>query len=389
MTSGGFVEPEIIEKVRVGKDYVAAKYGFRNHWYPVLLSSELTEDNPVAATVCGENILFNRLEGEVKAIKDQCLHKGVRFSRHLECYKKGTVTCWYHGFTYRYEDGQLNGIVGVPDSKIIGTRRIRTYPVTEAKGVVFVFVGDEYFDVPPLSHDVPPDFLEEGFTVCGRRQEVASNWRVGCENGFDSTHIFIHKNSTLVKHADLALPLGLVPTGKESFKIQDEDGGPKGVFDLFSPETVNPVFEGKIEGEGVLSGAADGKNLLPHSISMWLPCALCIKPWPVPELKQFEWYVPIDGERHVYFQFLGKYTENEEEEQAFAKEFEERWVPEALIGFNEDDIWAREATQPFYADGSGWVNEQLFEADENIVKWRRLAHKHNRGLQEPKHVDPA
>jgi carbazole 1,9a-dioxygenase terminal dioxygenase component len=233
---------------------------------------------------------------------------------------------------------------------------------------------------------VPPGFLDEGIVIRGRRQEVAANWRIGCENGFDSTHIFIHKDSRLIADGDLALPLGLVPTGQESYRVEEEEGGPKGVYDIFSPETVMPVFEGKIGDETVLMGAPQGKNMLPHTISMWLPCALRVDPWPAPHLTQFEWYVPIDGERHTYFQFIATKASSAAEEQAFEREYRDKWIPSALDGFNKDDVWAREASQGFYADDSGWIREQLFEADANIVKWRRLAAKHHRGLQTPQHI---
>ena len=49
--------------------------------------------------------------------------------------------------------------------------------------------------------------------------------------------------------------------------------------------------------------------MLPHTISMWLPCALRVEPWPAPHLTQFEWYVPIDGERHIYWNFVSSSKE--------------------------------------------------------------------------------
>ncbi|HEX5377156.1 MAG TPA: Rieske 2Fe-2S domain-containing protein [Phenylobacterium sp.] len=386
MTDEGFVDPEILSKIKVGRDYVAAKFGFRNHWYPVRLADELPEGETLQAQVCGEKILLKRIDGTVFAIRDQCLHRGVPFSRKIECYTKDTITCWYHGFTYRFDDGLLCGVVGAPDSNVIGRRRLKTYPTQEAKGVVFVFVGDEQVAPPPLREDVPPGFLDDGVAVRGRSQVVNANWRLGCENGFDSTHIFIHKDSVLIEDADLALPLGLTPRGAGAFETSEEDGGPKGVFDIFSPETIVPVFEGKIEGVTVRMGTPQGANMLPQAISMWLPCALKVDPWPAAHLTQFEWYVPIDGDRHIYFQFLAAAVAGEDEEAAFDREFRERWVEKALIGFNEDDIWAREATQAFYADDTGWLREQLFEADGNIVRWRDLASRRHRGLQTPEHV---
>ena len=388
MASSDFVDAEILGRVRVGREYVAAKYGFRNHWYPILLSDELLEGQPRAVTLLGENVLLQRIDGVVQGIRDRCLHCGVWLSRKLECYTKDTVTCGYHGFTYRFSDGLLCDIAGTQGSAVVGRKQLRTYPVTEAKGLVFVFVGDDGYTPPPLAHDVPPSFLDEDMVVRGKHRVVNANWRIGAENGFDSTHIFIHKDSVLIKEADLALPLGLQPLGRHAFKTHTADDGPKGVFDNFGPGEVNPVFVATIEGQEVLRGAMQGTNRVPHNISMWLPCVLRVQPWPVPQLTQYEWYVPIDGERHLYVQTLGKRCTSTEGEASWDQEFHNRWCEYALDGFNNDDVWAREATQPFYADDTGWLKEQLFEPDGNIIEWRKLASAHARGMQRPEHIDP-
>lgn len=386
-TTAGFVDPALLAQVRVGREYVAAKYGFRNHWYPALFSAELAEEEVRPVTLLGENLLLKRIDGVVRAVRDRCVHRGVALSRKLECYTKGTVTCWYHGFTYRFEDGVLCDIAGTRGSAVVGKRRLRTYHVTEAQGLVFVFIGDEDQAPPPLAWDVPPGFLDEDLVIHGKHRVVASNWRVGVENGFDSTHIFIHKDSVLIEEASLALPLGLQPLGRHAFKTETADGAPKGVYDNFGPGEVAPIFTASIEGQEVLTGAVHGTNIVPHNISIWLPGVLRVQPWPIPELTQYEWYVPIDGSHHLYLQTLGRRCANETERAQWARDFATRWRDKALDGFNDDDVWAREATEPFYADDTGWLKEQLFEADANIIEWRKLAAAHARGLQRPEHID--
>lgn len=281
----------------------------------------------------------------------------------------------------------LCDIAGTKGSAVVGRKKLRTYPVTEAKGLVFVFVGDDGYAPPPLACDVPPTFLDDDMVVHGKHRVVAANWRIGVENGFDSTHIFIHKDSVLIEEASLALPLGLQPLGRHAFRTQTAEGGPKGVFDNFGPGEVAPVFTATIEGQDVLHGAMHGTNIVPHNISMWLPCVLRVQPWPIPELTQFEWYVPIDGTHHLYVQTLGRRCADDAEAARWAEDFRARWRPKALDGFNDDDVWAREATEPFYADDTGWLKEQLFEPDANIVEWRKLASAHARGIQRPEHID--
>lgn len=386
MSPNSFVDSNILDKVRIGREYVEAKFGFRNHWYPALLSNEISEGEVVPVELLGEKIVLRRIDGRLFGLRDFCVHRGVQLSKKIECYTKQTITCWYHGFTYRFSDGVLDSILGVGESAAIGNRKIKTYPVEEAKGMVFVFVGDDDFETPPLANDVPPGFLDDDLVVRGLHRIVDANWRIGAENGFDSTHIFIHKDAMLLEDNDLALPLGLVPTGRSSFKRVDAEGAPKGVYDLFGEGEVIPVFEGRIDGEVVLTGRPEGKTVIPSSISMWLPGVLCVEPWPDPELTQFEWYVPVDGDRHIYFQLIGRRCKTANEEAAFHRAFERRWETVALRDFNDDDIWAREAMMPFYGDDTGWLREQLFECDGNIIEWRRLASKHNRGIQRPEHL---
>ena len=378
------VNPVVLGKVKGWRPYVEAKLGFRNHWYPALFSSELEEGKPVEATLLGESILINRVDGVAYAIRNRCLHRGVKFSRRLECHKHGTITCWYHAFTYDWKDGQLVDIITNPSSALIGKHKLQTYPVTEAQGLVFVFVGHEA--PPELAADVPPGFLDAERTFHGKRRVVKSNWRLGVENGFDASHIFIHKGSPLCAGNDIALPLGFAPT-QPGVGTRPSIGapGPIGLYDLLG-ESAIPVFEGTIAGETVLEGHF-GEKKVADNISIWLPGVLKVDPWPQEGMQQYEWYVPIDATTHIYLQTLGKVTASPAEADAFRKEVDEKWVGLALDGFNDDDVWAREATEEFYGDEDrGWIEERLFEADIAIVQWRRLASEHNRGIQRPENL---
>ena len=378
------VDPHVLERVVGWRPYLQAKLGFRNHWYPAVFSGELTEERPVAVTLLGEHILLNRIDGVVHAIRNRCLHRGVRFDRRPESYRKGTLTCWYHGWTYDWRDGRLVDIITNPSSALIGKHQLRSYPVREAKGLVFVFVGDA--EPADLSADVPPGFLDEGRAIHGKRRLVRSNWRLGVENGFDAGHIFIHKQSRLVRGNDIALPLGFAPTDPAN-STRDSIGqpGPVGLYDLLG-ETAIPVFEGTVQGETVLEGHF-GEKRVADNISIWLPGVLKVDPWPQEGMNQFEWYVPVDADSHIYLQTLGRMTGSDAEAAAFRQEVEDKWIALALDGFNDDDVWAREATEEFYGDRDrGWVEEMLFETDVPIVKWRRLASQHNRGIQMPEHL---
>lgn len=271
------------------RGYLDATLGFRNHWNPVGYGHEIAEGAFVAVTALDEPILLTRVDGEVRAIQDRCAHRGARFSAQPLCFRKGTVSCWYHGWTYDLADGRLSDVLTSPGSPVIGRVRVPTYPVVEAQGLVFVYVGDG--DPPALAHDVPPGFLDEDTHCLGIRRTVRSNWRIGVENGFDTTHIFMHRNSALIKGNNIALPLGFVPTDRGAVQVHGE-GWPKGVVDNLSENYV-PVFEASLQGVPVWTSELRGdEKRVAGQISVWLPGVLKVDPFPDPSLIQYEFYSP-------------------------------------------------------------------------------------------------
>jgi carbazole 1,9a-dioxygenase terminal dioxygenase component len=359
------------------RPYLEAKLGFRNHWYPVLFSHDLNGDEPQAVQALGERILVRRVAGRVYALEDRCAHRRVPFSAKLECYTKETVTCWYHGFTYNFHDGKLVSVLTEPGCTLVGKIGVKTYPVQESHGMIFVFVGDG--NPPGLEEDVPPGFLDEDLAVRGIRREVKSNWRWGAENGFDTTHIYIHRNSKLLHATDALLPLGLVPTNKQSMDIV-KGPGPKGVIDKLSSNYL-PVFESTVDTVKVTANLKPNGKAVASSVSIWLPCVLRVEGFPAPEITQFEWYAPIDEKTHMYWQVLGKKVAGATEAAAFQSEVDSYWQDVALHGFNDDDVWAREALEDAYTEGDGWKKERLFKPDMCIVEWRKLASVYHRGIQ--------
>ena len=359
------------------KAYRDAELGFRNHWYPAMYSKELLEDEPVGVTLLAENVLLTRVNGVVMGVRDRCAHRGVRFSERPLCFTKGTVTCWYHSFTYDLESGRLCDIPIMPGSAVIGRISIDTYHVQEAKGIVFVFIGDG--DPPPLEYDVPEGFLSEDTHALGIRRLVHSNWRLGAENGADISHIFIHRDSVLLKENNILLPPAFMSTGGTTTRVVT-DGWPKGIVDR-PIDGYLPVWEAKVGDTTILSRQPTGhEKFVAEGGGLWLPCCLKIAPWPDPGLAQYEWYVPVTEGEHMYFQVITKPVASPADVEVFEDEFETRWVPLALHGFNDDDIMAREAMEDFYRDEDGWSNERLYPPDANLLAWRRLAN-HARGIQ--------
>ncbi len=369
--------------------YLKASLGFRNHWYPALFSSDLSEGEIKPLTLLGEDILLKRVNGQVHAVQDRCLHRGFQLSKKPECYTNNTITCWLHGFTYSFRTGELVTIPSAPDSPLIGKLSLRTYPVEERKGMIFLFVGD--METPtPLSDDVQPGLLDEELCIAPAvRVLVNCNWRIAADTGFDPAHVFIHKEDGFLKAIKLPFPFASIidrKSGHESV-TRAEGPGPKGIIDKLRDEL--PIFEVEIECDGEkgkvtsmfppVEEAYEGFQQIVGS--MWLPCGLKVDPWPVPGMTHFEWYVPVDEDTHIYTIAWGKRVQSSQEADDFRNEVKTKWKHLGYDQFNATDVIANEACQKFYGEENSWRHEHLCEFDVYTIAWRKLASQYNRGIQ--------
>ncbi|NEP62701.1 MAG: aromatic ring-hydroxylating dioxygenase subunit alpha [Symploca sp. SIO2G7] len=119
-----------------------------NHWYVVAQSSELT-DSPLGIVLWHRPIvLYRERDRTVRALEDRCPHRQVRLS-HGQM-QGNQLECIYHGW-------QFNGTgacVEVPylnNHQKLPSCRLRTYPVREQDGFIWLFPGDsDLSDTVPL-----------------------------------------------------------------------------------------------------------------------------------------------------------------------------------------------------------------------------------------------
>ena len=195
-----------------------------------------------------------------------------------------------------------------PECPLIGKLRVHTYPIREAQGILFVFVGD--VEPPELADDLAPGFLDPDMAIAGMRRPIVGNWRLATENGFDTTHIYIHRHSGVVTQTDAVLPLGFIPQDKHSMEIVEGPSGPKGVVDALSelrPDLQAPI--GDVTGIG---GAQGGRAMVAPG---------CRAGCPERSSRVLEGYyifsgIAIDEKNPHHFQVLGKRVKSEEERRA-------------------------------------------------------------------------
>jgi len=384
--------------------YLDAKLGLRDYWYPVLFSADVQEGFTASATVAGERLYFKRVDGVVYCVEDRCAHRGVPFSKRPEVYSKNTITCWFHGFCYDVRNGTVVSVLSEPDSSVIGKIKIKTYSTEERHSIVFVFIGDE---TPPhsIEEDLLPTMLLPNLYVRPLvRTIIKCNWRLATENGFDQGHLYLHRHWPNANRYGIQQPLGTSIKSKREITIVDEPNKPKGI--LINGSVVSWI--GEVEGIKVSSKFVDPNEPpppqeqfeYPDGFGCFLPCGLDVPGFPRADLYHLEWYVPIDEEHHYYIIAQATVAESEEDKRLFDKELEDHlaadiWNTDPTAdpfgegpnpgGFNNADVFGREAIHHSYANEDWWNRERLYKADYSVIQWRMLVHKHARGIQKEGH----
>jgi phenylpropionate dioxygenase-like ring-hydroxylating dioxygenase large terminal subunit len=159
-----------------------------DYWYPVAWSHELQTGKALGRRFASEPIvLYRSNQGRVFALEDRCAHRQVPL--HLGVVAGDQIKCHYHGWTY---DG--NGkCVSVP---YIGKERlpngVRSYPVSEVDGIVFVFPGDRAVAPGRLPARLGA-FRRKDYKTRRLYREVACHYTFMHENLFDMNHQFMHR----------------------------------------------------------------------------------------------------------------------------------------------------------------------------------------------------
>ena len=162
----------------------------RNTWYVACTPDEIS-DAPLGRRICGASlVLFRTGEGEVAALEDFCPHRGAPLS--LGTVKDGVVVCGYHGMKVNAA-GKCAGMVGQQVEKF--KKGIRSYPVEERHGYVWVWPGDATLADPELIPDLhwsrSPDWAFGGGMF-----NIKCDYRLLIDNLMDLTHeTYVHATS--------------------------------------------------------------------------------------------------------------------------------------------------------------------------------------------------
>ena len=180
----------------------------KNAWYVACTPDEIT-DKPLGRKICGESlVLYRGPEGKATALEDFCPHRGAPLS--LGKVENGKLTCGYHGL----EMGCDGKTVAMPGQRVRGFPAIRSYPVIERYGFIWVWPGDAALaDEAKLHHLEWAD--NPAWAYGGGLFHINCDYRLMVDNLMDLSHeTYVHATSIGQKEID-ETPTKTVVNGDE------------------------------------------------------------------------------------------------------------------------------------------------------------------------------
>lgn len=197
--------------------------GLPNCWHPVL-PSWAVQDAPVGITRLSENIvLWREADGTVHALEDRCPHRGARLS--LGWNLGDRVACWYHGVEVA-GDGHVAAVPASPNCPMKSKARVRSYPVREVAGAIFLYFSDGRSDrVPELR--LPEELTDDatfGRFLCFAHWKCS--YRYAIDNVMDPMHgTYLHAVSHSMAYGEKSAEMTVrqTPTGLIFEKTDQKD----------------------------------------------------------------------------------------------------------------------------------------------------------------------
>src|SRR5262245_30603030 len=132
----------------------------RQHWQPVLLSSELPELDgaPLRVRHLSEDLVaFRDTDGQVGLVAENCPHRGASlfFGRNEEA----GIRCVYHGWKFDATGACVDMPNEPPESNFKHKVRVTAYPCVERGGIIWTYMGRsaELPALPDLEWNLVPD----------------------------------------------------------------------------------------------------------------------------------------------------------------------------------------------------------------------------------------
>lgn len=193
--------------------------GLLNLWYLVARASDVA-DKPVSLRRLSRNlVLWRDAQGKVHILEDYCPHRGAPLSMgHIV---GGNIACCYHGVTLNGE-GVVLAVPPTPDSPLVGTKAIKTYPCREFAGAIWAYFADEaHADAEPPEPVFPEEVASSEWTSFLYVTQWNVNWQISLDNRTDPVHgSFLHGGTFTLSYGrkDAELEVKPIEHGFETWR---------------------------------------------------------------------------------------------------------------------------------------------------------------------------
>ncbi|SPL69510.1 Rieske 2Fe-2S domain-containing protein [Acinetobacter stercoris] len=184
-----YEQNRLITDVSVG---TALNKYWKKFWIPVLRSAALEVDGAPKKVeiLCEKYVAFRGNNGKVGFLYEACPHRGVSLAMGRN--ENNRLTCIFHGWSFD-ADGHCTHMPTEKDQSFCSKVKGQGFPVKEAGGIVWVYLGD---GEPPKFNDYAFTLLDDQH-VRPRASYNEANWLQNVETLLDSAHInLLHSNTT-------------------------------------------------------------------------------------------------------------------------------------------------------------------------------------------------
>ncbi len=155
----------------------------RNQWYCAALAKEIGTE-PFGRVFLGEPVvMFRTASGEIAALEDRCCHRRAPLS--MGKVEGDNLRCGYHGFLY----DATGRVIWVPgQDKVPPGARVRSYPIVDKHGYVWIWMGDPKLADPAKA----PDFYwndHPEWAAWSGYLPIACHYMLLVDNLMDLSHV--------------------------------------------------------------------------------------------------------------------------------------------------------------------------------------------------------
>jgi vanillate O-demethylase monooxygenase subunit len=326
----------------------------RNAWYVAAWSDEIKPYELFHRTLLGEPVvLYRRENGEPVALYDRCPHRFVPL--HMGKLRGDVLECAYHGLRFDCSGRCVLNPHG--DGRIPAAARVRSFPVVERHGAVWIWMGEQPADAASI-----PDYgmldAGGGYRISRGSIVVEASYVLFGENLLDLSHIeYLHDGI-------------LGSAGQNRGQVEVTQEGSTLVCNRWMPDIPAP-------GAFDMLFRQDGKNVDMWTNMRWFPpgCFLLdagVQP-PGGSREQGAWYYGIhlltpQTESSTHYFFAAARPPGRDLEP----EINEKLAQLRRVAFEQQDKPVVEAQQRNMGEGEFWsLKPVLLSIDAAPVRFRR------------------